>query len=119
LGRFPFEWAIWIPFALSKAEIGFDRWRYELRRENDPLYDVLADWAAQVHFLYCSGLAVALATLINVFLCGAEQVRGWRVPMLVSAFVILAGLVHHVRYLVALCIHRSESKRPPLPIWLL
>jgi hypothetical protein len=64
---YPFEWGMVIPFRLSRVERDLDRWRLSLCRSQDPLYAVIAEWGAQVHFLYCSALAILLALFIATY----------------------------------------------------
>jgi fatty acid desaturase len=98
---------MWIPWKASRFEVETDIWRYKLRRRGDPLSMMLADWGAQVHFLYCAGWAVLLAILciavtgLSVY-CLAERIA------LVIAFVLLvAGVIHHVRMLVMMQEYKS------------
>ena len=62
---YQFEWRILIPFLESNAELEVDRCRLRLRHEpgkkGEALHAMLDEWSAQVHFLYCSSIAIGLA----------------------------------------------------------
>lgn len=106
---FPFEAAICIPFQTSTLELDFDRWRYRLRREQDPLNVVLADWGAQVHFLYCSGLAIVSALLLGWVMPVPENVLALRVFSSVAIIALLAGFVHNLRLLLMLAKYKPSA----------
>jgi hypothetical protein len=110
LGAFPFERAMLIPFRYSKAELELDQWRYELRRKKHPLSAVLADWGAQVHFLYCSGLAILLALLLNKLLSTPKWAQAWCIAIVFSALVLGVGLVHNIRLLVMAAAYRRAPQ---------
>jgi len=108
-GKFPFEAAIWIPFQVSKTELDIDRWRYYLRQCGDLSYVVWADWGAQVHFLYCSGLAIMLALLLGKYVPAPSNWLAFRICLFVAIATLIAGFLHNVRLMITLGEHKNCS----------
>jgi hypothetical protein len=98
-GGFKFELALVIPFFQTKLERDMDGWRLELRRKQDALSGVIAEWGAQVHFLYCSGLSVLLALFVTSFFIVDENPLTRRFLFWSSALMMFGGFYHHVRLL--------------------
>ncbi len=96
----PFEAAMWIPLKPSQFETALDVWRYRLRRSNESLFAMMADWGAQVHFLYCAGWAILLARLYGSVLAVPASPLAERVALRTAVFLFVAGVVHHVRLIV-------------------
>jgi hypothetical protein len=86
-GGYKFDRKIWMPFRVSDIEQQLDADRFELRERKDVLFDVWSEWAAQVHFLYCSAQAIFLALAVGHVLRGYNH-RGL---LLVGAISLLAG----------------------------
>ncbi len=107
LGYVRFEWAIWIPLKPSRFEVGVDIWRYKLRRSNDPLFTMLADWGAQVHYLYCAGWAILLARLYSAIASPSTCYLAERIALGIAAFLFLAGAISNVRLIVMLQEYRT------------
>ena len=92
-GVYKFEKKFWIPFRVSDAEKQLDHDRYALRDQKAVLFDVWSEWAAQVHFLYCSGQAILFALAIGHILGGYNHRR---LLLLLAISLLAAGLAHHV-----------------------
>jgi len=106
---YTFEWAMAIPFRQPRIEQEMDKWRLELRRAGDALHAVIAEWGAQVHFLYCSGLAILLALFLGRFLANAENALARRVLLVCSLVILLGGFFHHIRLLCMISVARRRA----------
>ncbi len=109
-----YEWdsKIFFPVVPSKVELKIDRWRLALRQAKNPLDSFIAEWGAQVHFLYCSVWAILLGiTLASLFPNRQSAVSNWTYfwTSLVLAF---GAFWHHLRLLSWINASLDESVFP-------
>lgn len=94
---FPFSRDLLVPYRQARIELEMDQWRLKLRREKDPMHGHIAEWGAQVHFLYCSALAILLALYLGRFLPGPADAGATRILLWSSALLAGSGMVSHLR----------------------
>jgi uncharacterized membrane protein YgdD (TMEM256/DUF423 family) len=94
---FPFSWELLVPYRQARIELEMDLWRLKLRREEDAMHGQLAEWGAQVHFLYCSALAILLALYLSRFVPGPPDAGATRILVWFSALLTGSAMVHHLR----------------------
>lgn len=90
------RWRMLVPYWSWQEEVERDHRRWEA---SDTEKAALRDWAAQVHFLYCSAWVLLSAwPLALIFCCEAESsLIGTRCALLAIIFAV-AAFVHHARY---------------------
>ncbi len=107
------EEIIWIPNTrrwtlVSEDELKRDFVRWEIKKRKGGLHENLKSWAAMVHFLYCSAIAISLAS----YFCWLDRggrfdflvIDWWSGKKVVVAIGIvgiwLAAVINHWRYLI-------------------
>jgi len=106
---YPFEWSFIIPFKESHAELEVDEWRFSLLRDKSPLAPHFAEWAAQIHFLYCSSIAVSFALWLGPLWSKCQAPMARHLLFGAAAAFALTGFVHHVRCLLRLKTVRQQE----------
>ncbi|RMD62658.1 hypothetical protein D6833_06595 [Candidatus Parcubacteria bacterium] len=83
----------------SEQEVARDFSRWNAKREKASPVHYMDEWAAQVHYLYCSAWAVLVGHLIGSQLDWRIRPTPCTLSLLVFLLCLAAGFYHHVRYL--------------------
>ena len=112
-GLYEWEWRIVIPFLESNAELKVDNRRLQLRNDRGKKGEVVAsmfdEWGAQVHFLYCSSLAVGLALCARIHWSPCNAVA-WSTLLWVALVFLISAFSHHLRLLIRIATLRLDCE---------
>ena len=98
-----------IPYRPTKLEVELDLWRWRHNPSIQKELSHLAEWGAQVHFLYCTTWAIQIAIWFGG-LGGREDPIIWWKLFLLSVLTLVAGFVSNLRLLFLL---NKVRTRPP------
>ncbi len=91
-----FEWDLLIPLRPSGTEIRFYEWHWRSLKQDRFWACRLAEWGAQMHFLYCCAWAAALAVVLG-FLLGEPNPQASYFLCWFSILVALSALASDLR----------------------
>lgn len=96
------DWGYLIPVHPSETQINEDFRRWRERRIEKSFSNDLKEWASQVHFLYCSALAILIGILLTKVPseCKSIEKEHLCIAWIVFGLLFLSGIIHHYRYLV-------------------
>ncbi len=85
-----------MPFFPSKTEMELDLMRWALRKNEKSISKNITDWAAQVHFLYCSAFA-SLFTVIISYQMEDPNVQRLLFVRCLFWLLLVFGLINDIR----------------------
>jgi hypothetical protein len=113
---FRFEWEVCVPYRPTNVELALDYWRWRAISEKDFSQPMLAEWGAQVHFLYCNAWAVLSTLYIGKYsfgeLVGLPDASRFQVFLRFVCLLLVAALIHNARLLYVL--RKLVLKQPPI-----
>jgi hypothetical protein len=113
---FRFEWEMWVPYRPTNVELALDYWRWRAISEKDFSQPQLAEWGAQVHFLYCSAWAVLTTLYVGKYslgeLVGLPDASRFHVFLRLVYMLLVAALIHNARLIYVL--RKLMLKEPPI-----
>lgn len=73
--------------------------RWEQKKNPNSYQHDLMEWASQVHFIYCSSWAVLCSLIIShySFQCNNSF---WVIFKIVLTVLFVAGVIHHIRFII-------------------
>lgn len=73
------------------------RWRFTAKGGKEPIAHRLADWGAQVHFLFASAWAVMGGAVLPTFAGWTPEVRICALSLIIAVLLVIGALIHDRR----------------------
>lgn len=96
-GKVKFHWTLLILYWPTVHEIDLDNKRWKRRGADKDFREWSMEWTSQVHFLYCSSLAIFLALFLGKKIWLTEP-NEQCLSLLIASMVAGFGFLHHIRY---------------------